>query len=192
MTIATKHKSVINLVAVGVYDASASDYLDSEVQQSFRSNIGNDLDTDLAVAFQNTENRNFASGSSSSFAFATAAEIGFVYLNLSTKKDTSIFGVGENGHPYGIHSLIDGVVAHGKLFGYLSGGEFQFKELYDSEPLTVGKISVVYPSSASVVKSVITARTTIPLVNQFIQFSSSATRAKSLLVFEAKSQHVFS
>ncbi len=191
MTIATKHKSVVSPVTVGIYDASTPDFPDRKVQQGFRFDIRNDLNSDYAVTLQNAKNRDFAGCASSTFTLSMTAEIGFVHLDLAAEKGVSIFSMGENGHPYGIYGLIGGVVTHGKLRGHFACRYFQFKELYDPKPLAVRKIPVVYPSPASVLKCIFASRTSVFFIGQSIQLSTPATRAKPLLVFEAKSQHVF-
>gem|GEM_PF-4016059 len=192
MTIATKHKGIVSLVAISIYNTSAPDFLNSKVKQSFGSDIGNNLDTNYTIAFQDAEYRDFTSCSASSFSFATTTKVGFINFYFSTEKNIGVLRMSENSHSYCINSFVDRIVAHGKLSGYLASGYFQFKELYYSEPLTVRKIPVVNPPPTSIVEGVIASRTSIPSIAQSVKFSLPASRAKSVPHFEAKLRHIFS
>lgn len=47
---------------------------------------------DLAVALQDTEDGNFPGGASASLAFAPAAEVGLIELDLAAQQAIGIFG----------------------------------------------------------------------------------------------------
>ena len=76
--VATKHQGVIDPIAVGIDDAATAHLGDGQPQHRMSPHIGDDLHADLPLAFQDAENRDLASSTTSSFALAATAKVGLI------------------------------------------------------------------------------------------------------------------
>jgi len=91
-----------------------------------------------------------------------------------------------------VDDLIGGIVGDTQLLSDLADGEFQFEGHDEAQPLSCGKISPVDPSVGEIEDDVAACGAATPFIGQPVQFSDPAPRAKSLMVFKAKSQQIFS
>jgi hypothetical protein len=144
------------------------------------------------VSLQDAEYRNFASGSPSSVAFTSTTEVGFIQLDLPVEQGLGIFRVAQNGQPDGRNSPVDGSIRYVQLQSHLPNGDFQFKELDEGHPLNTGQTTLINPPTGEIMEGIITVRTTVSSLFQFVKLSLSTAWAKSLMVFEAFSQQIFS
>ncbi len=192
MAIATKHQRVVDLELVGVNDAASAHLLDGKAQDGFCTDIGNHLHKHLAFSFQNTEDGNFSRSASSPSAFSASTEIGLVQFHFSSQPEFETVAMDQNRSSYSLDSLIGCVVSQTELRGNFPGGKFQFKEFDDPELLPRGESTGVDPSSGEVVESVPAVSTPPSSITQSVQFSAPAPGTKSLLVFPAISQKIFS
>jgi len=85
-----KHERIISLVLIGVDDAPATDLFDGQAKKGLGFAARNDLDKYLAGPGENAENRDLTCGAAAAFAFALAAEIGFVKFYFTGKESFSI------------------------------------------------------------------------------------------------------
>jgi hypothetical protein len=89
-------------------------------------------------------------------------------------------------------SPVDGSIRHVQLQSHLPNGDFQFKELYEGQPLNTGQTTLINPPTGEIMEGIITVRTTVSSLFQFVKLSLSTAWANSLMVFEAFSQQIFS
>ena len=68
---------------------------DGHAQERFGPYVRDGLHVNKSVPFQNAEDRDLAGGAAAAFAFAFAAEIGFIYFHLAAQE---FLGVGCMGH----------------------------------------------------------------------------------------------
>lgn len=132
--------------------------------------------------------RNFSSCITTSLTFAFAAKVRFVEFDLASTEDVRIVGVGEDCVMNRHDRFVSGVVTRGSFALRSCVRKLKLKELHDSQPIVHRQAACVDPTAQPVVKQVSTPRS----IGQFPQFVTPATWISSLLVFEAKSQHVFS
>jgi hypothetical protein len=144
------------------------------------------------VSLQDAEYRNFASGSPPSVAFTSTTEVGFIQLDLPVEQGLGIFRVAQNGQPDSRNSPVDGSIRYVQLQSHLPNGDFQFKELDEGHPLNIGQTTLINPPTGEIMEGIITVRTTVSSLFQFVKLSLSTAWAKSLMVFEAFSQQIFS
>ena len=154
VSIATEHERVVDLVSVGVDDASPANLLDGESKHIFCSGGGNHFHEDTSLTLQNAENRDFAGGTPSSFPLSLPAKIRFVHLDFATQEQIAIGGMGQDGGTDRVDGFICRIVGEPKLLSDLSDGEFQLEELDETQPLSGGKISPVDPSAGEIVEGV--------------------------------------
>jgi hypothetical protein len=79
-----EHERVVDLVAVGVHDASPADLLDREREDGFGPGVGNHLHEHLPLPLQNAEYRDFAGGTPSTLSLALPPEGGFVHFDFAS------------------------------------------------------------------------------------------------------------
>ena len=154
VSIATEHERVVDLVSVGVDDASPANLLDGEGEHIFCSGGGNHFHEDSSLPLQNAENRDFAGGSPSSFPLSLPAKIRFVHLDFAAQEQIAISGMGQDGGTDRVGGVICRIVGEPKLLSDLPDGEFQLEELDETKPLSGGKISPVDPAAGEVLKGV--------------------------------------
>lgn len=192
MPVAAKHERVVSLVAVGINNAAPPHFLGGDGEQRLGFDVRHDLDIDLPGALQEPENRDFSRCPSSAFTFSAAAEIGLVNLHLAAEQDLGVGGGAENGVADDHDRLVRGVISEAELAGDLPGREFELEEFDHAQPVGAGEAAQVQPAAGEVVKGVTAAGTAAFSRDQFPQLPAVAARAKPLMVFEAKSQQVFS
>ena len=192
MPISTKHKRIVDLIPVGIDDTAPANFRNRKIHNGFRSYIRNTLHPYSAVSFKNPEHRYLACRASASLALPPAAEVRFIKFNLSRKRPGCIFGMRHYRHPECRNRLERRTVGDAELRSHLTGGHLQFKKLYKPQPIHTVKIPIIDPSTAEIGEAVFAAAASAPAVGQPVQLPVVAAGTNSLMVFKAKSQHVFS
>jgi hypothetical protein len=77
------------------------------------------------------------------------------------------------------------------LIGHASGGNFQFKEFDQAQPLLGGEAAIVDEALAEVVKRIGAAGASSSSALQRVQSAGPAFGAKTLMVFPAELQQIF-
>jgi hypothetical protein len=192
MTITTKHKGIIAFKFISIDNASPSHFFNSQIQHRLRSNIGDDLNEGSPLTLQDTENRDFSGCPSPPISFSSATKVGLINLYFTPKQHLRIFRVSHNRKTNSSNRLINSVIRQSHLDADLPCGKFQFKELDDSQPLTTGQVPAVYPAAAEIMKGISATVAPSSAVCHDIESSEATFGTKPLLVFPAKSQHIFS
>lgn len=188
--VATEHEGVISMEPVGVYDAAPPDLGYGEAKQCFGFDVGYCTDKDLSVTFQDTEDRDFPTRSSSTSAFASSPKVGLVQFHFPTEEHSTAGSVGHNCQTENRDRLVSGGVRDSQLGSELTGRDLQFKKLEQPEPLAGRQVSGIDPAAAEIVEGVGAVGAATAPVRQVIEFTAPTTRAETLLVFPAKSQQV--
>src|SRR3990170_6830423 len=84
------------------------------------------------------------------------------------------------------------IIRKPQLLRDLLCGEFQIEQLYQTQPLSCGKISPVDPLHGEIVEGVSTCGTAASFILQPVEFFRSTTWTKPTTVFEAKLRQIFS
>ncbi len=192
MTIPTEHQGIVDLIFIGIDDASAAHLGYCKAHNRSRLNVRQSLGPNTSIALKYPKYRHFAGCTASPLPFSSAAEVRFIKLNFSAKQLGGVVGVSHNRHPQSGHRLQSSAVSNAKLKCDLPGRHFKFEKLDQAQPIPATKCATVDPTPAQVMKGVPTAAATPPSVLETIEFFRPAKGTKSLMVFEAKSQHVFS
>ena len=192
MTVAAAHQGIIDMKLVRSDDAAPANLLHRHAYQCIGLDVGNNLYVDESVPFQDAKHGNLSCSSAATFTFAPAAEVGFVELDFTAQERFCIGCVSEDGGTNNHDRSVSDLVRNRHLLGYLPCGKLQLEELDDPEPLVAGKVDKIEPPSREVVERVPAAGAATPTVSQLVKFPLSADGTKSLLVFPAKSQQVFS
>jgi len=192
MTIPAKHQGIVDLILIGIDDASAADLCNGEPHNRSRFDVRQSLGLDTSIALKYPKYGHFSSRTSSAFPFSSAAEVRLIKLDFAAEQLGCVFGMSHNRHSQCCHRLQSSAISNAKLEGHLPGRHFQFEELDQTQPISATECTLINPTSAQVMKSIPAATAAPPSVPETVEFFSPAKGAKSLMVFEAKSQHVFS
>jgi len=183
MSVTTKHQRVVALELIGINDGSPSDSLNREAQKCLGTNILYNIDFYDAIPLQDAKNRNFVGCATASFAFPSATEIGLIELNFPLKKTAGASIASYNGHSNDVHSLQNRGITQSRLLGDLPGGQLQFKELDNPQPVLEGDSQAVDPPAGEVVKCISTAFTSESFTDDSVDFIAPASYAETTVVF---------
>jgi len=159
MTIPTKHQGIVALELIGINDTPSPDFRNSQSQHRFSADIRDSLDKHPAIPLQDTEYRDFSRSSSTSLAFTSTTEVGLINFHFAPKKCGNVLGMGHDSHTDRCNGIIHGIIRQSHLDGDLTCGEFQFKELDDSQPLSTGQVTAVDPPVGEIMEPVSAAET---------------------------------
>ena len=189
VAVAAEDEGIVDLEPIGVDDAPTTHLRDGQAQHRLGLNVGQDLQQDPTVSFQDPEDGNLAGGSPSTPPLASPPEVGFVHLHLSSQECcSSVLGVSHDGQTQGRDGLVRGVVSDFELSGHLARGDFELKELEQTEPLWSGERAAIDPASAEIVEGVMATSAASAAVGQAVESSTLTPGTRSLMVFPAKSQ----
>jgi hypothetical protein len=90
MTKARDVENVVDIVAVSIDDRVRHDLLADDRQQRLALQIGRHHGIDFSAAFEDAEHRYLAGGAAAMFAFAMAAKVAFIDLNLPRYRRTGL------------------------------------------------------------------------------------------------------
>lgn len=183
MVIAAEHKGIIATEFIGVYDGSSPYHFHRLGQEALSSNIGYDCNAYLASSFEDTEDRNLASGTTTSFAFSTTSEVRFVHFHLAIKQLIAL------GSPQSLSDEVaypqDSGITQTGLLGNSVCRNFKFKELYNPEHCFERNPNLVNPTSGKVMERISAAFATIFFACQTINSVTVTTAAKNMAFFPA-------
>ena len=192
MPVTAEHQAVIYLEAIGVYNASPADLLQSQTEHGLGPDIGNGLNPYMSLPFQDPEDWYFACGSPAPGTLPSAAEIGFVQFDLTLEVGFGILSMGKNCLSKRNEGLVNSVIGQSDLSGSLPCGNLQLEELDDPEPVLTRQGSRIDPSSGEVMEGVAASAATPPCVCKSVELACPASGAEALMVFPAESQQVSS
>ena len=192
MSISTKHQCIIRFVFVSIYQAATANFFRRDAEQCRGLDVRNRLNANTAITLKYPKNRDFPGRTASSLPFAFAAKVRFVEFDFASQEEVCIVGMSQDRMTDRHDRLVGRIVCQVHLLGDPACRKLKLKELHDSQPIVQRQTACIDPTARQVVKRVSTPRTTPFSISQFPQFATPATRANPLLVFEAKSQHVFS
>lgn len=192
MPIPTEHQGVIDLILVRIDDAPAANLRDGQLHDRPCFDVGQHLSPDTAIALKYAKDRHFPGSSTSSFSFSTAAEIGFIDLDFASQQPSSIIGMSHDSQAKCRYRSQCSSIGDAELKRDLPSRHLELEQFYQSQPISTTERSVIDPAAAEVMKGVSTSTAAPPSVAQSVEFFMPTKGAKSLMVFEAKSQHVFS
>lgn len=85
MPVSAEHEAVVTLEFVRIDNGPSADLFDRQPQQCLGRHIRNHRDLNDTVSLQDTEDRNLAGGTTTSFPFPLAAEVALVQFALSSQ-----------------------------------------------------------------------------------------------------------
>jgi len=91
-----------------------------------------------------------------------------------------------------VDRFVDRIIREPQLLSDLPCGEFQFKELDQTQPLSCGKISLVDPPPGEIVEGVSACGTAASFILQPVEFFGSTSWTKSTTIFKAILRQIFS
>ena len=183
MPISTTHQRIIAFEFIGINDGAASNRLDSQIEQSHRTDVLNNFNTNNAVPFKNTENRNFPGCPSTSITFSPASEVSLIQFDLTSKQIMTLGVVGYNSYPKDIDCFKDSRITKINLLGDFPGREFQFKELDNPKPISATNPMLVNPASGEIMECVFTPFTSEPFTDDPVDFIAPTSTAETTVVF---------
>ena len=189
MPVATEHERIIAVEFVGVNNAPASDHLDRQVKQCLSLDILDHLHMDKAISLEDTEYGDLIKSPTSSFTFAFAPKVRFIHLNRPVHPIWR-HDIMPDGQSNDLNGLKDGRITPADLLGDLAGGDIQFKELDDPQPLFRADLNLVQPPITKVREGVSTPLTTVSFAQQSVDFIAAAPAAKNVPFFPAEFTHV--
>ena len=189
MPVTTEHERIIAFEFVGINNAAAPDHLDRQIKQCLGFNILDHLHMDKAISLEDAEYGNLIKGPASSFTFALAPKVRFIHLNRPVHPIWR-YDIMPDGQSNDLNGLKDGRITQADLLSDLAGGDIQFKELDDPQPLFRADLNLVQPSIAKVMEGVVTPLTTIPFTQQSVNFIATAPAAENVPFFPAEFTHV--
>ena len=183
MIIATEHKGIIATEFIGVYDSPASYHFHRLGQEALGSNIWHDHNAYLAFSLEDTEDRNFASGTSATLSFSATSEVRFIHFHLAVQQLIAL------GSPQGLSDKVtcpqNGGITQTRLLGYSVCRNFKFKELYNPEYCFERNPNLANPSSGKVMERISTSFTAVFFASQTINSVVVTTAAKNMAFFPA-------
>jgi hypothetical protein len=187
MAIAAEHQCIVAAEFIGINDAAASHHLDCHIQENLGRDLSNDLDFDQPLTLENAENRDFAGRPASTMAFASAAEVGLIGLDLPTQEEHTILAGGGNAFPYQVESLEDRGIGKSDLTGCFMGRQFELEKFDDPEPIPGRYSELADPPAAPVIELIPAVLTAIFLAPDLIDFSTVTLRAETMPTMPADS-----
>ena len=155
VTISAEHEKIVDLVAIGVDDASPAHLLDRECKDGFGPGVGHHLHKHFSLLLQNDDFRDFPGSASPSLSLALPTEVEHVLFDCaSDERFPSHLKAGQDGGTNRVDGLIGSIVGETQLLSDLADGELQFEELGEAQLLSSGKISLVDPSVGEIVEGV--------------------------------------
>lgn len=183
MTITAKHQRIVTTKSVGIDDAAASYGFNRKVCERLSSNIFDRLYFNHAITLQYAENRDFPGSPSASLALASASEITLIHLYFSTDEFGTFGGIGNDSSADDIHCLQNRRVTESHLPCNLSCREFEFKELYNPEPVLIRDSDLVNPTTGKVMECIFAPFTPESLTGYSVDFIAPAPYAETTVVF---------
>ena len=183
MPVSTTHQSVIASEFISIYNGASPDFLDSQVKQSHRTDIGNNLNPNNAVPLKDTENRDFPGCPSAPIAFSSTSEVSLIQFDFTGKQIITVGVVGYDSHPKDIDCFKDSGIAQANLLGDLPGGKLQFKELDNPKPISAANPKLVNPASGKIMEGVFTPFTSKPFTDDPVDFIAVTSTAETTVLF---------
>lgn len=120
---------------VRINNGRSSYRFDRQIQNTFRTDVFENLHLHSFLSLQDVENRDIPKSSSTLNFFPSTSKIGFIGLNLSSQKPLSISAMSGNSLPQNVKGSKDCRVRKTQLLGSPSGRYLQFKELNQPKPI---------------------------------------------------------
>jgi hypothetical protein len=182
MPVTTKHQGIVTAELVGIDYTSSTNFFNRQVQKRLGAYVGEDFYLNQTLPFQNAENRDFMTSTPSAFTFTFASKISLVHLYFTFDQITVPLI-----HCYApsdqVHRLEYRRITYSDLFGNLSGGELQFKQFDDPEPVYGTYAQLTQPSTSPFRKRIATPFTSITTIHQSVDFIAPAPYAEMTVVF---------
>lgn len=137
------NQSAVTSPTVRMNDAVESDPAPNNGLQSVFLDIGNDLGIDTAIAFEDTEDDGFATGSATSFAFDSGGtEVRFIDFDLSPGKRRGSLAFLNDAESDFQEDLINRFMSQAGQLGDSIGGQIKSKELDDLTSFSLRNFSI--------------------------------------------------